>query len=77
MAMVVDDKHERTASIVTQEQTELLTLAQADVQPLFAKDDRLAHHFFRAMCKGLTRRLSATSQDAAFFKALARKHHGH
>ena len=77
MAMVVDDKHERTATIVTQEQTELLTLSQADVETLFAKDDRLAHHFYRAMCKGLTRRLSATTQDAAFFKALARKHHGH
>ncbi|MCC6812337.1 MAG: cyclic nucleotide-binding domain-containing protein [Deltaproteobacteria bacterium] len=72
---VVDDDHDRSATIITQEQTELLTLSQPDVQKLFAKDDKLAHHFYRAMCRGLTRRLRATTQDAAFFKALAQQRH--
>lgn len=73
---VIEGDHERSATIVTQEQTELLTLAQTDVARLFAKDDRLAHHFFRAMCRGLVNRLRNTTQDAAFFKALARGRHG-
>ncbi len=73
---VIEGDHERTATIITQEQTELLTLSQTDVQKLFAKDDKLAHHFYRAMCKGLVNRLRNTTQDAAFFKALARTRHG-
>jgi CRP/FNR family transcriptional regulator, cyclic AMP receptor protein len=72
---VVDDEHERSATIITHEQTELLSLAHEDVQKLFAKDDKLAHHFYKALCKGLTRRLRATTQDTAFFKALARSRH--
>jgi CRP/FNR family transcriptional regulator len=73
---VVDDHHERSATIVTHEQTELLTFTHDDVQKLFAKDDKIAHHFYKAMCRGLTRRLRATTQDAAFFKALAQNRHG-
>lgn len=73
---VIEGDHERTATIITQEQTELLTLSQTDVQRLFAKDDKLAHHFYRAMCRGLVNRLRNTTQDAAFFKALARSRHG-
>ncbi len=73
---VIDDQHERSATIVTKESTEFLVFTHSEVQKMFDKDDRLAHHFYRALCRGLTRRLRATTQDAAFFRALAKERHG-
>jgi len=73
---VVDDQHERSATIITKESTELLVFAQGEILRLFDNDDRLAHHFYKSLCRGLTRRLRATTQDATFFRALAKERHG-
>jgi CRP-like cAMP-binding protein len=73
---VTDDQHERSATIVTKESSEFLVFSQGEVLRLFEKDDKLAHHFYRSLCRGLTRRLRATTQDAAFFRALAKERHG-
>jgi CRP-like cAMP-binding protein len=71
---VVDENHERSATIVAHESTTLLSFSQAALEKIFEKDHALAHHFYKSLARGLTRRLHATTQDAAFYKALARKH---
>jgi CRP/FNR family transcriptional regulator, cyclic AMP receptor protein len=74
---VTDGEHERSATIIAKESTELLVFAQAELHAMFDKDDRLAHHFYRALSRGLTRRLRATTQDSAFFRAIAKERHHH
>lgn len=72
---IIDDAHERSATIVTKEDTHLITLSRTEVQKILEHDDRLAHHFYRALARGLTRRLRSTTRDAAFFRALAKHRH--
>src|SRR5437762_1854930 len=43
---IIDGEHERSATIVTKEASELITFAQPDVKALFDRDDKLAHHFY-------------------------------
>ena len=72
---ILDDEHQRSASIHTKEPTTLLVLSDQDAEALFKDDDKLAHEFFKALAQGLARRLRNTTQDAAFYKALARSRH--
>jgi CRP-like cAMP-binding protein len=74
MALVADE-HERTASIVASEPTTLLVVRRQAIEALCAKDNVFAHHFYRAVARGLTRRLRATSTDAAYYKTLMKQHH--
>lgn len=72
MALVAED-HVRTATILGQESTTLLVLERADIERLCEQDDKLAHHFYRALSRGLVRRLHATSTDAAYYKSLSKR----
>ncbi len=74
MAIVTDD-HERTATILSKEPTTLVMLKRADIEGLAAKDDKFAHTFYKAVARGLAKRLAATSTEAAFLKALAKNRH--
>jgi CRP/FNR family cyclic AMP-dependent transcriptional regulator len=73
---IVDDDHVRSATVVTKESTTLLVFSQPSIQKLFANDDRLAHHFYRSLARGLSRRLRSTTIDASFYKALVKHRHG-
>lgn len=72
---ILDDDHQRSASIHTKESTTLLSLTHDAAASVFAHDDHLAHEFFKSLAQGLARRLRHTTQDAAFYKALARSRH--
>jgi CRP-like cAMP-binding protein len=71
MALVTDD-HKRSATIVAQEPTRLLALSRDAIEKVCQGDSGFAHHFYRAIARGLARRLNATTQDAASFRAMWR-----
>ncbi|MBI5511161.1 MAG: cyclic nucleotide-binding domain-containing protein [Deltaproteobacteria bacterium] len=73
MAFIIDE-HTRSATLETQEDCVVLGFKQDDLLKILAKDDRLAHRFYRALAVGLARRLMATTRDTAFYKAVALKH---
>ena len=68
------NEHVRSATIETQEDCVVLGFKQDDVSRLLMSDDKLAHWFYRAIAVGLARRLTATTRDAAYFKAIALHH---
>jgi len=72
IAFVVDD-HVRGASIEMTERSVLLGLKQDDIRELIAGDDTLGLHLYRAIARGLARRLNSTTRDKAYFKVLARR----
>jgi CRP/FNR family transcriptional regulator, cyclic AMP receptor protein len=74
IALVTDD-HKRTATVVAQEQSRLLVLSRSAIEKLCDGDDKLAHHFYRAVSRGLARRLASTTQDAASYRAMWRTRH--
>lgn len=74
MALVSDD-HVRTATIETQELSIVLSVSQSKLEELCAQDDRFGHHFYRALSRGLERRLRSATMDAAYFKGMMRHHH--
>jgi CRP-like cAMP-binding protein len=74
MALVAEE-HERTATIIASEPSTMLVLRRQAIEALCAKDNALAHHFYRALARGLVRRLRATSTDAAYYKTLMKQHH--
>jgi CRP-like cAMP-binding protein len=74
---VCDDDHLRSATVVAKEATTLLAFAQPALEKLFAHDHAIAHHFFRTLARGLSRRLRSTTQDAAFYRAMVKEHHHH
>jgi CRP/FNR family transcriptional regulator, cyclic AMP receptor protein len=71
MAIVTDD-HRRSATIVAQEPTQLLALSRESLEALCNNDPDLGVAFYRAMARGLARRLNATTQDAASYRAMFR-----
>lgn len=71
--VMVDEEHKRSATAITQEPTIVLTLSRADIDKLCASDDKLAHHFYHAVARGLAKRLSITTTDAAFYKSLSKR----
>jgi CRP-like cAMP-binding protein len=73
IAFVAED-YVRTATIEAVEPTRLVALKRADVQKAIADDDTLGCHFYHAVARGLARRLTSTTKDEAFFKALALRH---
>ncbi len=72
---VVDEAHERSATIVAHETSTLLCFSQEALEKIFERDHAVAHHFYKALARGLTRRLRSTTQDAAFYRALAKNRH--
>ena len=72
IAFVVDD-HIRGATIEMTERSVLLGLKQDDILELIAGDDALGVHLYRAIARGLARRLNSTTRDKAYFKVLARR----
>ncbi len=74
MALVTDD-HQRTATIVAKEPTKLLLIGRVELEKLCAADASFAHAFYKAVARGLAKRLAATTQDAAFYRTLANQKH--
>ena len=72
LAFVVDD-HVRAATIEMTERSVLLGFKQDEVLELIAEDEALGVHLYRAIARGLARRLNSTTQDKAYFKVLARR----
>jgi len=75
MSLVMDN-HVRTASATAQEKSVLVELRRADIEKLCDTDDQVAHHFYKAIARGLAKRLNATTVDAAHYKAIF-KSRGH
>jgi CRP/FNR family transcriptional regulator, cyclic AMP receptor protein len=67
----INADHIRTASVEILERSSVLGFKRADVVALLEADEKLAHHFYRALATGLARRLEATTEDAAHYKAIA------
>lgn len=72
---LLDDNHERSATIVAKEPTHLLTFARADIKALCDRDDAFGHQFYAGLARGMVRRLRATTVDAAFYRSLAKQRH--
>ena len=70
---VVNEKHVRGATLVTQEPSAFLTFARHDIDRLAETDHVLGLHFHKALTTALARRLRATSLDASFYRELARQ----
>jgi CRP-like cAMP-binding protein len=71
---VLQHEHKRGATIITREPTELVSFTYQHLNKVLSHDDKIAHHLYKALANGLARRLAATTTDAAFFKALAKRH---
>lgn len=73
VAFLVDD-HERSASVETTDRTELLSFKYEDLSRICDEDPKLGYYVYRALARALAKRLSNTTRDAAYFKALALHH---
>lgn len=67
----VSADHEIAATATAQETTTLLSLKRDAIERLCEEDHTLGYHLFRALARGLGRRLSFTNETAARFKGMA------
>ena len=61
----------RTAAIVSEEDGRCYRFDAAQLLALLKRNDHLAGHFYREVCKGLVKRLHNTTRDMGYFKARA------
>lgn len=71
VGFLVED-HQRSARVETTDRTELLSFEHDDLCRLCDEDPILGYHVYRALAQALARRLSNTTRDAAYYKALTR-----
>ncbi len=61
----------RTAAIVSAEDGRCYRFDAAQLLALLKRNDHVAGHFYREVCKGLIKRLQNTTRDMGYFKARA------
>lgn len=61
----------RTAAIVSEGDGRCYRFDASELLSLLKRNDHLAAHFYREVCKGLIQRLKNTTRDMGYFKARA------
>ena len=70
---LVDDDHKRTATVAAKEPTTVHVYSRDGIEKLCERDASFGRHLYRAVARGLARRLAVTTTDAAFYRSQARK----
>jgi len=70
---LVDDDHKRSATVAAKEPTTVHVYARAGIEQLCERDASFARYLYRAVARGLARRLAVTTTDAAFYRSQSRK----
>ncbi len=76
MGLVLQD-HVRTGTIRAMEDSKVLKITQDAINSLCESDPALGREFYRAVARGLARRLNITNRDVAQYRTYWREHrHG-
>lgn len=59
----------RTAAVISEEDTRCYCFDASSVLDLLKRNDRVASHFYRQVCRELIRRLKSTTRDMGYFKS--------
>ncbi len=59
----------RTAAVVSEEETRCYRFDASAVLDLLKRNDRIASHFYRQVCRELIKRLKSTTRDMGYFKS--------
>jgi CRP-like cAMP-binding protein len=70
----VSGAEERAATIEAQEHCRIIGFRHDKLRALIQEDKDLGFHLYSAMARGLALRLTKTTKDAAYFKAIALRH---
>ena len=68
---LVSADHENAATVTAQENTTLVAMKRGAIESLCERDPAFGYHFYRALSRGLSRRLALTDEAAAHFKGLS------
>jgi len=70
---LVDDDHKRSATVAAKEPTTVHVYAREGIEKLCESDAPFGRNLYRALARGLARRLAVTTTDAAFYRSQSRK----
>jgi CRP-like cAMP-binding protein len=71
---LLNEEHQSAATVVTQEPTTLLAFSHRELCELCDSDHNLGSHFYRAVARGLARRLVNTTGIAAHYRGMVVRH---